>query len=139
MSEVRRVLRWEIPIDDEDHESNAIGPVLHVAGHRDWRDVVEVWTLDPSDEAFWAAPIGTRLPSPTAGPRRVFRVFGTGQPVPAGYVWRGTGVRTVDGLMWHLFERAEEPTPTDHVVHVAIDTVSMDLIRELRRLTRATR
>lgn len=107
MSGVRRILRWEIPIDDEDHELDAVGPVLHVAGHRDFADRVEFWTLDPSDEEFWAAPIGTRVHAPPPEPRRVFRVFGTGQPIPGGYVWRGTSGRTADGLVWHLLERCE--------------------------------
>ncbi len=76
MSGVRRVLRWEIPIDDADHELPPGGPVLAVAGHRDYRDRVEVWTLDG------VGPDGAS---------RVFRVFGTGQPIPPEYVCTPSG------------------------------------------------
>jgi hypothetical protein len=97
-----RILRWEIGIDDEDHEVRADGPVLHVAGHRDWTGRVEFWTLAEDDPEFWNAQIGTVAPA--QWPPRVFRVFGTGQPIPAGYVHRGTTARTADGLVWHLME-----------------------------------
>jgi hypothetical protein len=134
MSGVRRVLRWDIAIDDQDHDIDPSGPVLHVAGHRHHPTYVEVWTLDPSDEAFWNAPIGTRLPAP--GPRRVFRVFGTGQAVPAGYVWRATAERTADGLVWHLFERTDEPAPSKVVVSVDLSGGDEALVAALRRAIR---
>lgn len=102
MSDVRRILRWEIPVDDDDHQVSAEGPVLRVAQHRDFANRVEFWTLDVSDEEFWNAPIGTRAPAPVEP--RVFRVFGTGPPIPDGYVWRGTTGRTANGLVWHLLE-----------------------------------
>ncbi len=108
MSDVRRIFRWEISIDDQDHELDALGPVVHVAGHRHFVNRVEFWTVDPSDEQFWNAPIGTREHTPPPQPQRKFRVFGTGQSIPAGYMWRGTAPRTVDGYVWHLFERADE-------------------------------
>lgn len=132
--DVRRVLRWEIPIDDQDHERGAAGPVVYVSGHRDFRARVEFWTVDPSDEEFWAAPIGTREHAPPPGGTRWFRVFGTGQPVPAGYVWRATAARTADGLVWHLFERTDEPDR--EVVHVVVDALPVDVVRELRRLVK---
>jgi hypothetical protein len=100
-----RILRWEIPIDDQDHEVRADGAVLHVAGHRHLRDRVEFWTLAADDPEFWSAPIGNV--APVQWPARVFRVFGTGQQVPNGYGHRGTAGRTVDGLVWHLFERPD--------------------------------
>lgn len=37
--------------------------------------------------------------------RRLFRVVGTGQPIPAGYQYHGT---TGEGrLVWHVFEKVE--------------------------------
>lgn len=105
MSGVQRILRWEVPVDDQDHVLEADGPVLHVAGHRDFADRVELWTLSVSDEAFWAAPIGTRVHAPPPGPPRALRVFGTGQAIPPGYEWLGSTERTLHGLVWHLFER----------------------------------
>lgn len=107
----RRILRWEVPVDDQDHELEPGGPVVHVAAHRDFPGRVEVWTLDPSDEEFWAAPIGTRVHARAVGPARVFRVFGTGQPIPDGYVYLRSTERTVHGLVWHLFARLpDRPT-----------------------------
>lgn len=71
-----RILRWEIPIDDQDHDVRADGGVLHVAGHRHFRDRVEFWTLAADDPEFWAARIGTV--EPVQWPARVFRAARAG-------------------------------------------------------------
>ena len=38
-----------------------------------------------------------------------FAVFGTGDFLPPGAVWRGTAARQEDGHVWHLYELAETP------------------------------
>ena len=91
MSDERRILRWEVPIDDQDHPTNAAGPILRAAGHREFWSVVEFWSME-GDPDFQVAS-------------RVVRVFGTGQPIPDGYEWLATAERTAQGLVWHLFER----------------------------------
>lgn len=99
MSGGSRVLRWTVPVDDQAHVTNAAGPVLRVAAHREFFTEVEFWTLEAAD---------SHRQAPGSRPR-VVRVFGTGQPVPAGYKWLGTAERTEQGLVWHLFERTADP------------------------------
>ncbi len=82
----QRVLRWYVQVDDEPHPIPSVGRIVHVAG--DARHV-EFWAL--TCEHVEAAP-------------RTFRVFGTGHPIPDGYVYVGTAPRTPEGLVWHLFE-----------------------------------
>lgn len=82
-----RVLRWQVPVDDADHELPVAGPVVHTEAAA--VDLVEFWAFAGDGEQV--------VP-------RVFRVFGTGDPVPGGYVWRGTTARK-HGLVWHLMER----------------------------------
>lgn len=94
---MRRILRWDVPIDDQPHGIGA-GPVVHV----DCRppqivglpaDRVEVWTEErmPDDGSF---------PSPT----RKVQVFGTGHQLPTE-VGRPLGsTQHWEGrLMWHLY------------------------------------
>jgi hypothetical protein len=83
----RRVLRWEVPVDDEWHEfSMPIGEILHV-GAKD-HGTVSFWSI--GDSAY-------------ANRTRTFRAFGTGQPLPleAG---RYIGTAVIPPLVWHLFE-----------------------------------
>lgn len=91
-------MRWQVPVDDQDHGVPAHGPVVACGtteglwrhGPTHW---VEFWTVDRAEH-----------PATDPTEDRVFRVFGTGQPIPDGYVWRATADRE-DGLVWHLFER----------------------------------
>lgn len=80
-----RVFRYDVPVDDEWHGFNLTGEVLHVGARR--LDVVEFWAL-----AIDALGLEPR--------RRLFRVYGTGQPAEGTYV--GTAVHPA--LVWHLFE-----------------------------------
>lgn len=81
---VRSVFRYEVPVDDAWHTVELPGEIRHVASRR--RGVVELWA-------------DTDGP-PTA---RRLRAYGTGHPVPAGVVYRGTAL---DGpLVWHLWEQ----------------------------------
>jgi hypothetical protein len=80
--------RYQVPVDDQWYTLSLSGAVLHVAA----RDpaVVELWAL-----------VGIELPRWWE-----FRVFSTGQPLPA---WCGEHVGTTlaDGgrFVWHLFRR----------------------------------
>ena len=86
----RRMYRYEVPVDDEPHTITSTStPPLRVEATADSR-VVEFWAID-----------GGQFPAATT---RVYQVFGTGQAVPPGAVWRGTTSRTPHGLVWHLFE-----------------------------------
>ncbi len=86
-----RILRYEVPVDDQPHTITC-GPVLHVAC-RDSIDVVELWAV--------------RQPRRSEQPR-TFQVFGTGQPIPDGWEWRGTVVVSSVRLVWHLHEWAAQ-------------------------------
>jgi hypothetical protein len=85
-----RILRYMVPVDDQDHEiGTAAGFILHVAARR--RDAVEFWTME-----------GASGPN---GEPRTFRVFATGQEIPDGYAYIGTGIVPGGDLVWHLMER----------------------------------
>ncbi len=90
----RRVLRYEVPVDDQWHRIRCPGEVRHVAARQ--VDVVEFWAVTGP----W---IGR-------GVDREFRVYATGQPIPASRVrglWYEGGAITPDGaLVWHLFSRS---------------------------------
>jgi len=56
---------------------------------------------NPGEVVFWAdSPniMATKM-------RRVFRVFGTGEPIPLGWVWRGTVQVPGYPLVLHLMEQ----------------------------------
>jgi hypothetical protein len=93
-----KVLRWEIPIDDEDHPVTFAGNVSYVAITSLIPGIgtgkLEFWTFD--DTSYTNDPDVPRA--------RLFRVFGTGQEVPKGYFLIGTAPR-VSGLVFHLFEK----------------------------------
>lgn len=132
-----RVLRWSCAIDDQDHTlPMPPGAVVRAdeassaLGRRPTH--VDFWAVGPGDEDFWNARIGDAQPAGMDGPGRVFRVFGTGCSVPDGYVHRATTPRTVHGLVWHLFERAEPD-------RVHLDIASVDpgaLVAAVRRAAR---
>lgn len=81
-----RIFRYEVPVDDQWHDIDLCGDILHV----DTRgmDVVEFWALHQG---------GARRP-------RRLRVFGTGHPLPPGVTHVGTAVVSGGALVWHLVE-----------------------------------
>jgi hypothetical protein len=89
MSGERRVLRYEVPVDDEWHRIESPGRILsRIAARRP--DVVEFWAIQGG------AVDGTGE----------FRVYGTGQPIEAGDVsYIGTTLAADGALVWHLFKR----------------------------------
>lgn len=92
---MRRMFRYEVPVDDQEHRHLVTGEVCKVAT-QSWVPgkvpVVEFWAenTDP-------APDGTLL-------QRTFLIVGTGHPIPDGAQWRGTTDRDSAGLVWHLYE-----------------------------------
>jgi hypothetical protein len=96
---MRRMFRYEVPVDDREHRHVVHGEVRKVATQA-WTPgrmpVVEFWAenADP-------APDGTLL-------QRTFQVFGTGHPLPENAQWRGTTDRDQAGLVWHLYELTGE-------------------------------
>lgn len=87
-SGTKRVLKWSVPVDDQDHPIGA-GRVVHVACQAGVVDVVQVWTEEISSGGVIA-------------PIRSARVYGTGQPIPehAEHIGTVTPPRT---LVWHVY------------------------------------
>lgn len=94
-----RVLKWTVPINDRDCALPISGHVIPGAEfvHTNGPEVF-IWSVEPSP-AEVAEMVGDTEP-----PTRVFRVYGTGDEVPEGYVWRATTPR-LGGLVWHCFEK----------------------------------
>lgn len=93
----RRILRWEIPIDDQDHQVAASGPVIAAeARFQPAGGVLSFWTVEfePAAAAWMERGEGTE---------RTFRAFATGQPIPPRWRWWATAPR-VSGLVFHLCE-----------------------------------
>lgn len=89
-----RVLKWGIPLNDAPAHVPFDGDVLPGAEAVHEHDLgahVVIWTVEPGD-----GPARTR----------VLQVFGTGQHVPPGWVWRASTPR-LGGLVWHCFERVD--------------------------------
>ena len=81
---MRRVLKWDVPVDDRDHPIGS-GPVVHV-GCQHGPAVVQVWTDEPDSESVRY---------------RSARVYGTGHEVPLGDSHIGS---VIEGpLVWHVF------------------------------------
>lgn len=85
-----RMLKFKVPVDDKPHTVRFNGHIMHVAcqGNR------------PDEVTFWVMGL-----SPAVVEReRVFRVFGTGQPIPHPYRYVGTALYAAGELVWHLCE-----------------------------------
>lgn len=77
--------RFEVPVDDQWHEFDVSGDVLHVAARR------------PGVVDFWAYARGG------GAPLRL-RVYGTGHLLPGGLRYVGTAV--AEPFVWHLMEES---------------------------------
>lgn len=96
----RRVLRFEIPVDDRPHEIAAGRPVLVTMyrGPEERFDRVEVWI------ETWV-PFG--WPSRENPEKQLVQVFGTGHRLPDGQIEHMGSCFAADGrLVWHLYEVA---------------------------------
>lgn len=100
---MKSVYRYQVPVDDQWHEHNLIGAILHV--HCRTVDVVEFWALSTA-----GVPM-----------TRSFRVFGTGQGIPDATEWRGTALSPGEQLVWHLFEAIAPELPSRQPAGVAKD------------------
>lgn len=83
----RKMYRYEVPIDDEQHVIALDGNPVAVAAQT-YAYVVEFWAEHTDGER---------------GFKRTFQVIGTGMEVPEDGRWVGTCPRTV-GFVWHLYE-----------------------------------
>lgn len=83
-----RILRYEVPVNDEWHTHTLRGPIVYVGAR------------DPGVVEFWAADNGG------CESDRQFRVFGTGHQLPDARIAHHGSVIVADGaLVWHLIER----------------------------------
>jgi hypothetical protein len=84
---VNAIYRYEVPVDDEWHEFDLTGDVLHVAARQ--VDTVEFWSLNEPDQLAETCR---------------FRVVGTGHLVDPNWVHRGTAIAPGGMLVWHLMQ-----------------------------------
>jgi hypothetical protein len=84
-----RILKWDVPVDDQEHEIGA-GPVCHVTSQYGRIDLVQVWTFETEFES-------------TKDKRRLVRVVGTGHEIAPNSNVLGSAVPTA-GLVWHVIE-----------------------------------
>jgi hypothetical protein len=89
----RRMFRYEVPVDGQPH-------TFELPGITDVYGPLHVNTTSEGVE-FWAEHDDDALVT-----RRTFQVFGTGDPLPDGAAWVGTGSRSPDGHVGHLYEVA---------------------------------
>lgn len=90
MTETRRMLRHEVPVDDQPHTFGPLCDPVHVAAKLTMEGyVVEFWA-EAGDNGAGNQP-------------RLFQVYGTGHPLPNTAKWVGTCDR-INGFVWHLYE-----------------------------------
>lgn len=82
----RRVLKWNVPVDDRPHPIGT-GPVVLVACQYG-PESVQVWTEEPTPDVVH---------------RHEVQVFGTGQPLDGAGAHVGSVV--IGSLVWHVYER----------------------------------
>jgi hypothetical protein len=82
----RRVLKWTIAVNDQDHAIGG-GPVVHAACQHGDPSLVQVWTVESEG---------------TTG--RDVRVFATGQPLPDAATYLATTLASDGALVWHVFD-----------------------------------
>jgi hypothetical protein len=81
-----KVFHYEVPVDDDWHDVELTGPIVHVATRQGAYSPLHVWALAEIGQKYTA-----RL-----------RVFGTGHKVPDYVMYRGTAIQ--EPVVWHLFE-----------------------------------
>lgn len=94
-TDTTRILRFEVPVDDEWHLIRVPrNSVLHVDCR--FARSVEFWMREHES--------GTEV--------RAYRVYGTGQPIPATASYEGTALAPGGRAVWHLFS-ASATSPGD--------------------------
>ena len=91
---MKRMLRWEVPVDLQPHQVDVAGTIRTVEA----RALGDAWRID-----MWSEVAGSEY-----GPARTFQVYGTGWDIPDGAIWIGTAPRTTNGYVWHLYEHPQE-------------------------------
>ena len=84
----RCMFRFEVPVDGHKHTFSLTSGPVHV---ETTDDGVEFWAEHEDDKPVYP---------------RAFQVFGTGHDLPDEAAWVGTGGRTRDGYVGHLYEVA---------------------------------
>lgn len=82
---MRKVFRYEVPVDDNWHKVSLTSAPVYVAG-------------DVNTVEFWAESLDN-VPATDM----YFIVVGTGHVVPNGARYVGTCPRLPNGIVWHLF------------------------------------
>lgn len=96
MTAVQRILRWDVPVDDQQHLIGA-GPIVHVATRTPrfpQGDTVEVWTLEQQPE-----PTTFEIQA-----ERLVQVVGTGHAFPVGWAPVGSAIALDGGPGLHVCE-----------------------------------
>lgn len=95
-SSMRAMYRYEVPIDDQDHE-------IKLRGGYSYRCAAVLSPVSgaPAYVEFWAE-YDDEMPERT----ETYRVFGTGHPVSKEYIYSDTAPRAY-GLVFHLFEKLD--------------------------------
>ena len=97
----RRVLRWDVPVDDANHQIGA-GRVVHV-DCRPVHAVTGVLIAPAGKLEVWTEEVTTTWPEVQV-PQRTVRVFGTAQSLPDEAVEHlGAGLDADGALVWHLY------------------------------------
>ncbi len=91
-----KVLRWSLPVDDQIHEFELRGPIVHVAARQ--LDMVDLWEV--ADDR--RRPVKVRM-----------QAYGTGQEVLHGARYIGTALAAGGALVWHVFADADSPVGRD--------------------------
>lgn len=89
---MKTIHRYTVAVDDLNHNIPLYGaakPVAFAAYSSGARHYVEFWAEATQDVAV----------------SHLYRVFGTGHPIPDEYQYVGTCPRTSSGLVWHLYEK----------------------------------
>lgn len=82
---MKRVLKWNVPVDDRRHEVGA-GRVVHVAAQYGDVDILQLWTEEETEEVALIEA----------------QVFGTGHEYPDNGVAVGTVLVHGGELVWHV-------------------------------------
>lgn len=106
-----RILRWDIPVDDREHQIGT-GRVVHAVALR--HDTVTVWTVEHD--------LGEDLDMDIETYPTLVRVVGTGQEWDS-WMWdhQSTAPHHVSGLVWHVLTRSDRDRPIRAVERVGAD------------------
>lgn len=102
---MKRILRWEIPIDGQPHQLDVAGDIRAVG-------VSSVGLLRA--DVSWRVDLWTEATEGAPAVPRIFQIYGTGWEIPDSATWCGTAPRTPDGYVWHLYEHPASQEQDTH-------------------------